>query len=162
MWQFPTLGCSPLTYFGTCCFIGCFVHFSRCHCIGKASWPLRKSTVKSFCKNFTCTILHDLRARLLALLSYIYLHNVKNMPKKFFQCLKWLVLSVNRFLEKKQMSQTLGLGLYLIFPVIVIVISAMFTFQFCPKLHYDHDKKNSIHCPSFKHLFAKAHHLLTY
>ena len=46
--------------------------------------------------------------------------------------------------------------LYLVFPVIVLVISAMFTFQFCPKLkdkhcreHYDYDKENKIQFPFF-------------
>ena len=49
-----------------------------------------------------------------------------------------------------------GLTLYLVFPVIVIVILAMFTFQFCTKLqdkhcrdHYDCDRENEIQCPSF-------------
>ena len=39
--------------------------------------------------------------------------------------------------------------MYLVFPVMVIVILAMFTFQFCPRLqdkhcreHYDHDREN--------------------
>ena len=47
------------------------------------------------------------------------------------------------------------LYLYLFFPVIVIVISAMFTCLFCPKLqhkcrreHCDYDRKNQIHSPS--------------
>ena len=58
-----------------------------------------------------------------------------------------------------QDSQTKGLTLYLVFPVIVIVtvILAMFTFYFCPKLqdkhcrdHYDYHRENKIQYPSLR------------
>ena len=46
--------------------------------------------------------------------------------------------------------------MYLVFPVIVIVILAMFTFYLCTKVQdklcrdcYDYDRKNKIQCPSF-------------
>ena len=65
--------------------------------------------------------------------------------------------ALNNFYETE--FQTQGPGLYQIFPVIVIVVSAMVTFQFCPKLRnkhciehydYDYDRKKQIHCPSFR------------
>ena len=50
--------------------------------------------------------------------------------------------------------------MYLVFPVIVMVILAMFTFYLCPKMqdkhcrdHYDYDRKNKIQCPSLSSTF---------